>query len=93
MVVGTGSTGDTVPVGSGVERCSHRQPGKYVHQVIVAQAIQDAFCKGLNGGQDRVVVLVGDAEADGADYVGYCHEQWLGQIDGLLVVGEQQVTQ
>lgn len=54
-----------------VERCSHRQPGKHVHQVIVAQAIQDAFCKGLNGGQYRIVVLVRDAEAEGTDDVGY----------------------
>lgn len=37
----------------------------------MAQAIQDAFCKGLNGGQYWIVVLVRDAEAEGTDDVGY----------------------
>lgn len=50
---------------------SHRQPGEYVHQTGVVQGIQNTLCKGLYGGQFRILFLIRDIEADGTDDVDY----------------------
>lgn len=74
MVMESESIGDTVPGGSGsgeVWLHSHLQPREYVHQIIVAYVVQDAFCKTLNGLKYRIPVLIRDAEADDTDDVGY----------------------